>query len=375
MEQFKLLRYLYALNQTKGIGVKSAKTLVDYFGDIASVFEFKNCYKMQDENPKLMAFRAELKKGFLSSVCALSAHKELEFLASKNAALIHCGQKNYPQLLSQCPDAPLGLMVKGSIPEYNFWISVVGTRRATAMGLDFCRTVIKDLAPLNPVIVSGLAKGIDYCAHQTALELGLPTVACLAHGLNQIYPKDHHSIAAAIEKQGALLTEFWSQSEFHPSNFLQRNRLIAGLSHVTLVIESTSKGGSLITAQFANSYDREVLAMPGNPYQKTHEGCNELIKSHQAHMMTQAADVIRIMGWPQSTTEQKIMINIDQTQRAILNKVHRQPYIHKDELSRILDLKPGILQGALLNLELSGLLLTQSGCCLLSNRGVRALDG
>ena len=110
------------------------------------------------------------------------------------------------------------------------------------MGLDFCRTLIRELAPLNPVIVSGLAKGIDFCAHQTALDLGLSTVACLAHGLNQIYPKEHYAIAREIEQKGALITEFWSKSDFHSSNFLQRNRIIAGLSHATVVIESGKKG-------------------------------------------------------------------------------------------------------------------------------------
>jgi len=190
----------------------------------------------------------------------------------------------------------------------------------------------------------------------------------------QIYPKEHYSIAQKIEKNGALVTEFWSQSPFHASNFLQRNRIIAGLSHATLVIESGVKGGSLITAQFANGYDREVFAMPGNPYQNTHQGCNELIKNHQAHMITETADLIRIMGWTQCEQSSGLAVDLDPTQRAILERVHLQPYIHKDELSRDLKLNAGVLQGALLNLELFRLLLTQSGCCLLSNRGVRALD-
>jgi len=375
MERIKVLRQLYALHHTRGIGVKSAKALVDAFGDLNSVFQWDNGPIGEEENPKSTALRAELKKCFSSIKCRSSAERELEFMSQKNVALLQWGTQNYPELLSECRDAPLGLMIRGSIPKSSFWISVVGTRGATPLGIDFCRSIIRDLAPLNPVIVSGLAKGIDYCAHQTALELGLPTVACLAHGLNQIYPKEHYLMAAAIENQGALLTEFWSQSEFHPSNFLQRNRLIAGLSHVTIVIESKSKGGSLITAQFANEYHREVFAMPGHPYQKTQEGCNELIKNHQAHMITQAADLVRIMGWAQPEAEPQIFVNLDQTQRAILNKVHLQPYIHKDELSRSLQLNPGMLQSALLNLEMSGLLLTQTGCCLLSNRGVRALDG
>lgn len=375
MEQIKVLSQLYALYRTKGIGVRSARALVDFFGDLPSVFKFNEKPTSEEENLKLKALRQTLKKIYSSSDCASSAQRELEFMTRNKVRLLQLGGGNYPELLSQCGDAPLALMVRGSIPESNYWISVVGTRRASALGLDFCRSIIRDLAPLNPVIVSGLAKGIDHCAHQTALDCGLSTVACLAHGLNQIYPKEHYSMARAIEKQGALLTEFWAQAEFHPSNFLRRNRLIAGLSHVTLVIESRSKGGSLITAQFANEYNREVFAMPGNPYEKNREGGNALIKNHQAHMITQAADLVRIMGWIQAAPEPQSVVDIDPMQRAILNRVQLQPYIHKDELSRSLNLNPGVLQGVLLKLELSGLLLTQSGCCLLSNRGVRALDG
>jgi DNA processing protein len=374
MEQLKLLRQLCALHQTKGVGVKSARALVEFFGDVASIFDHDNWAKAQEENPKLFALRDELMRSFVSSDCQVGAQLEMEFIKRKKIKLIEIGGNEFPELLAQSSDAPLSLMVRGSIPKSPYWISIVGTRRATALGLDFCRSIICELAPLNPVIVSGLAKGIDYCAHQTALELGLPTVACLAHGLNQIYPKEHYSIAQKIEKNGALITEFWSQSPFHASNFLQRNRIIAGLSHATLVIESGVKGGSLITAQFANGYDREVFAMPGNPYQKTHQGCNELIKTHQAHMITETADLIRIMGWTQCEQSSGLTVDLDPTQRAILERVHRQPYIHKDELSRDLKLNAGVLQGALLNLELFGLLLTQSGCCLLSNRGVRALD-
>lgn len=374
MEQVKVLRQLYALHQTKGIGAKSARALVNIFGNIAAVFEFDKMPDGQDQNPKLMALRAGIKQFIATSDCLSSAQKEKDFIERNKIELIELGSEDYPALLSECCDAPLALMVRGSLPTSPFWISVVGTRRASVQGLDFCRSIIRELAPLNPVIVSGLAKGIDYCAHQTALELGLPTVACLAHGLNQIYPKEHYSVAQQIEKHGALLTEFWSQSPFHASNFLQRNRIIAGLSHVTLVIESADKGGSLITAKFANDYDREVFAVPGNPYQRAHQGCNQLIKDHQAHMVTETADIVRIMGWSHCHSESKFNVDIDSTQRAILKSVHLKPYIHKDELSRVLNLNAGVIQGALLQLELLGLLLTQSGCCVLSNRGVRALD-
>lgn len=373
MEELKVLQQLYAIHRTKGIGIRSAKALIQFFGGLDGVFKLDNRPEALSAHAKLSASRVQLKRFFESSECRETAHREHEFMLRNGIEFLPFDQAHFPNLLGQCPDAPLALMVQGALPKAQYWVSVVGTRRATAFGLDFCRSVIKELAPLNPVIVSGLAKGIDFCAHETALDLGLTTVACLAHGLNQIYPKEHHTLAKEIEKQGALITEFWSSSEFHPSNFLQRNRIIAGLSHVTLVVESGTKGGSLITAQFANEYHREVFAVPGSPNQSAFAGCNELIKNHQAHLMTETADIVRIMGWKKTLDQQEILVNIDQTQRAILTKVNAQPYIHKDELSCSLNLNAGMLQGALLNLEISGLLLTQSGCCLLSNRGVRAL--
>lgn len=373
MEELKALHQLCALHRTKGIGVRSAKALIDFFGNVDRVFEFDKSPESLSEHVKISSLRNRLKRFFESSECREIARHEHEYMRRSSIQLMRFDHVHFPGLLNQCPDAPLALMVRGALPKAKYWVSIVGTRRNSVFGMDFCRTVIKELAPLNPVIVSGLAKGIDYFAHKTALDLGLTTVACLAHGLNQIYPKEHLALAKEIEKNGALITEFWSNAEFHPSNFLQRNRIIAGMSPVTLVLESGAKGGSLITAQFANEYHREVFAVPGSPNQTSFAGCNELIKNHQAHMLTETADIARIMGWKKPLSQQEILLNIDQTQRAILRMVNAHPYIHKDNLSRSLNLNAGILQGALLNLELSGLLLTQSGCCLLSNRGVRAL--
>lgn len=373
MEELKVLQQLYAIHRTKGIGIRSAKALIQCFGGLDGIFEWDNKPEALSANAKLSSFRNQLKRFFESAECRENAHREHEFMRRNGIELLPFDQAHFPNLLGQCPDAPLALMVQGALPKAEYWVSVVGTRRATVFGRDFCRSLIQELAPLNPVIVSGLAKGIDFCAHETALDLGLTTVACLAHGLDQIYPKEHYTLAKEIEKQGALITEFWSDSEFHPSNFLQRNRIIAGLSQVTLVIESGVKGGSLITAQFANEYHREVFAVPGSPNQSAFAGCNELIKNHQAHMVTETADIVRIMGWKKTGSNQETVVDIDPTQRSILKMVNDQPYIHKDELSRSLNLNAGMLQAALLNLEISGLLLTQSGCCLLSNRGARAL--
>lgn len=171
-------------------------------------------------------------------------------------------------------------------------ISIVGTRSVTSYGTAFCEKLIEDLAPLDPIIVSGFAYGVDICAQKTAVKHNLQNIGCLAHGLNQIYPKVHSKYVADVEKNGGFVTEFWSTSNPDRENFLKRNRIIAGMSEATIVVESAEKGGSLVTADIANSYDRDVFAVPGRAQDKFSSGCNNLIKQQKAHMITSAADLI-----------------------------------------------------------------------------------
>ena len=373
MEQLAVLKKLSALSNTPGIGAISAKKLADQYGGINALFDFDNKKATGLQHDKVENLRQAIGHTYRSQDNHLRAQKEQAFMAAKGVDLTHYGQENYPELLRECPDAPMGLMMRGSWPKNQIFIGVVGTRKPSKYGVEFCRELIKELAPLNPVIVSGLAYGIDVTAHRTALDLGLNTLACLAHGIDRVYPKSHAQLAECIVQNGALLTEFWTQSEFHPSNFLQRNRIIAGLTSATVVIESGAKGGSLITAQFANAYDREVFAVPGHPYQSTNSGCNDLIKNHAAHLLTNAADMIRVMGWSlnQSPAQHS---GLNQQQRQLVRVINDQPYIHVDALAKDLKFKLGPLQSELLYLEMGGYVLSQSGCYVLSNRGVRALE-
>ena len=195
-------------------------------------------------------------------------------------------------------DGPILFFQRGNIAlENKKIISIVGTRKITTYGISFCEKLLAELAPFNPVIVSGFAYGIDICAHKSAISNGLQNIACLAHGMNRIYPKAHQKYMSKVAQNGGFISEFWSSDTFSRNNFLKRNRIIAGMSQATIVIESAAKGGSLVTADIANSYSRDVFAVPGRATDSQSQGCNMLIKTHQASIITSAADLVYHLGW------------------------------------------------------------------------------
>lgn len=207
---------------------------------------------------------------------------------------------DYPQRLLECADAPLVLYYIGNADlNQTKIISIVGTRQITSYGKDICRKFIRELHEMCPqvLIVSGLAYGVDICAHRESLANGYDTLGVLAHGLDQIYPYHHRDTAAKMVEHGGLLTEFMTQTNADKVNFVRRNRIVAGISDATIVIESAAKGGSLITAEIAQSYDRAVFAFPGNVNQPFSEGCNNLIRDNGAGLISNAEDFVKAMGW------------------------------------------------------------------------------
>ena len=231
--------------------------------------------------------------------------------------------ENYPKYLKHCIDGPILIFQKGNIDlAQRKIISVVGTRNITSYGTSFCEQFIEELAPLNPVIISGFAYGVDICIQREAVKNGLQTIGCLAHGLNQIYPKVHAKYQAEVIKNGGFYTEFWSTSKPERENFLKRNRIIAGVSEATVVVESAEKGGSLVTADIANSYNRDVFAVPGRTTDKYSLGCNNLIKQQKAHVMTSAADLIYLLDWDieekkNTPIQKQLFIELDKIEQEI----------------------------------------------------------
>ncbi len=228
------------------------------------------------------------------------AEAEVKYMEEHKIRACTLLDDDYPQRLLECADAPLVLYYKGNSDlNQTRIISIVGTRQITNYGRDLCHKFIRELNELCPqvLIVSGLAYGVDICAHRESLANGYETIGVLAHGLDQIYPYHHRDTAAQMVEHGGLLTEFMTQTNADKANFVRRNRIVAGMSDATIVIESAAKGGSLITAEIAQSYDRAVFAFPGNVGQPFSEGCNNLIRDNGAGLISSAEDFVKAMGW------------------------------------------------------------------------------
>ena len=297
----KELLYTLALQRTPNLGDTSAKKLLRAVGSAEAIFKEKKhnllkidgigVFKLKDLNENQQLAEAEA---------------ELRFIEDNQIEFSYFLDKTYPERLKHCLDGPILYFHRGNIDLKNKKvISIVGTRKVTTYGTTFCQNLIEELAPLNPVIVSGFAYGVDITAHRAAIDNGLQTIACLAHGLNQIYPKVHKKYVSKVKENGGFITEFWSDDPFDRNNFLKRNRIIAGISEATIVIESAEKGGSLVTADIANSYNREVFAVPGRSTDSQSQGCNNLIKTQQAHLLTNAADLIFQLGWELKEKDKK----------------------------------------------------------------------
>jgi DNA processing protein len=251
------------------------------------------------------------------------------------------------------------LFQKGSIDwDTQPIISVVGTRKLTTYGLAQCEKIIETLAVFNPIIVSGFAYGTDIAAHKFALKNQLQTVGCMAQGLQHTYPKSHLKYRNLIENQGGFVTDFWSTAAMDPSNFLRRNRLIAGLSEATIVIESAEKGGSLATASMAFGYNREVFALPGRITDSQSQGCLNLIKTKNAHLVSNPADIPYILNWSletqQKVLQKKLFVELDSDEKIIYNYLKKENKSALDVIAIACEMPTSKVAYLLLNLELKG---------------------
>ncbi|MDR1103087.1 MAG: DNA-processing protein DprA, partial [Tannerella sp.] len=289
--------YLIALSLLKGIGCILARHLLQYFGDAEIIFSEKK--RLLEKVPGI-GERTVAKMMEARTEALHRAEREMAFIEKKGIRLYSITEDDYPLRLRDCPDAPVVFYFKGNADlNAQHIISVVGTREATDYGRGLTATLLKDLAEMFPglLVVSGLAYGIDVCAHRNALKNGLPTVGVLAHGLDRIYPAVHRSVAVEMSTGGGVLSDFPGETVPVRENFLQRNRLIAGLADATVVVESAEKGGALVTADIAFSYGREVYAFPGRTVDKRSGGCNRLIQVNKAGLITSAHDLATAIGW------------------------------------------------------------------------------
>lgn len=348
--------YLLALHRLKHIGDATAKKLLEILGSAEAVFSEK-----PNKLSKINGLGTKRIQSIKNEVDFDSAERELRFVQDNNIDFLFFKDKHYPHNLKHCIDGPLILFKKGNIDLVNKpIISIVGTRKITTHGIRFTEKLVEDLSVFKPVIVSGFAYGTDITAQKAAIKHKLQTIGCLAHGLNQIYPKVHKKYEAQILENGGFYTDFCSDDNFDRNNFLKRNRVIAGLSEATLVIESAEKGGSLVTADIANSYNREVFALPGRYSDKMSIGCNNLIKKQKAMMMTSAADVIYMLNWQLENKEKtsrqvELFVELTPQEKIVVETLKAMSKSELDPLALECNIPTSKLSTLLLNLELKGI--------------------
>ena len=289
--------YAMALTRLTNFNYQQALQLYRAVGSAQMLFEHRNEIGdiLKDASPRLMKALKDWDEPMRR------AEAELRFMEEHRIRALTLNSDDYPQRLTECPDAPIILYYTGNADlNQAKIISIVGTRHITTYGQDLVRRFVSELRELCPqvLIVSGLAYGVDINAHRRALENGYETVGVLAHGLDQIYPYRHRDTAAQMVNHGGLLTEFMSQTNADKPNFVRRNRIVAGMADAVILVESAAKGGGLITADIAQSYARSVFAFPGNVGQFFSEGCNNLIRDNGAGLISNAQDFVKAMGWP-----------------------------------------------------------------------------
>ena len=347
------LTYHIAFADLQGMGVDLARKLLDIVGSEERFFTMS-----ERELRDLTRGRSKIYRDDYRRECLERAVIEEKFIREHNITATYFTDAPYPHRLLEAPDAPVMLYSLGQCDlESSHVISVVGTRHATQYGIRFCDTLISELAQRLPdlVVVSGLAYGIDIAAHRAALKHGVPTVAVLPRGLNHIYPANHRNDAIAIAKNGGmLLTDYTSQDEVQKSNFLARNRIVAALSDCTVIVESAGTGGALVTASLAMSYNRDVMAVPGRCGDEFSTGCNKLIATNKAALITGADDLLAAMRWEGKTpTPQQLNLfpELTKEQQAVVDAIRDHGEIHLNTLADKLQLPVYKLMSTLVEID------------------------
>lgn len=358
------LHHQIALTFIKKIGPVLAKSMLSQFGDAEQIFRVSKTSLTRargvgEKRLQLADFDEALRR----------AEAELNFIEKNNVEVLFYTDARFPKRLKNCNDSPLLLYARGNTNlNMQRVISIVGTRKATDYGKQLCRQLVEELQEYNVLIVSGLALGIDVAAHKECLRVGVPTVGVLGHGYDRMYPSQNRGTAEKMIENGGLLTEYPSGTNPDRENFPQRNRIVAGMADATVVVEAGLKGGALITAEIANTYNRDVFAFPGRLTDEYSEGCNFLIRNNKAALLTCVADLAYSLGWEKNselknTPEQLILpIDLSAGERAIFDIIreHKSP-LAIDDLSIKTSMPTSQLAMTLLDMELQGFIRSLPG--------------
>ncbi len=357
------LLHQLALTLVPNIGDVQAKILIQHFGEVSAIFKAKTSALEKIEG--IGSVRAKSIKEFDDFHIA---EKEQEFIEKYKIKTFFLTDKDYPKRLLNCYDSPTLLFYKG-IADLNApkIVAIVGTRTNTEYGKQFTEKLVKDLSEQNITIISGLAFGIDAMAHKAALKHGLPTVGVVGHGLDKIYPSENSSLAKEmIKEEGGILSEFFSGTKPDKHNFPLRNRIVAGISDATVVVETNIKGGSMITGNLANAYNRDVFAVPGRTTDTKSSGCNHLIKYNKAILLTDADELLELMGWKEKsktkTKKQKeLFIELTPEEKQVVQLLQAKETVSIDEINLSSGLSSSTIAAAILNLELQNVVASLPG--------------
>lgn len=354
--------YMMALTQMPSLTLTNLHQLIDELGSATAIYENRKSLKqvMPSASQKTLDVLAAMDSHLAR------AEQELAFCRKGSLRCLGINDEDYPQRLKDCPDAPVLIYYRGTADlNARHIVSMVGTRQITDYGKDLCHSFVRDLKSLCPdaVVVSGLAYGVDVHCHRAALEEGLDTVGVLAHGLDQIYPRHHRDTAKQMLSQGGLITEYMSGTPIDKRNFVQRNRIVAGMADAVIVVESATKGGSLITADIALSYDRQVWAFPGRIHDIHSAGCNRLISSNCASLLTGAEDFCVAMGWADDVqhqqqlsegVQQELFAEYSEEEQRILRALSKDDSKQINILAVETNIPIGQLSSLLFSLEMKG---------------------
>ena len=361
--------YAAALTRINHFNLTTSMELYRKLGSATAVMEHRHDIKavLPDATPRLEEALKDV------SEAMRRAEQEMKFDENHNIQPLVIGDENYPERLRRCDDAPLVLYYRGTANlNHRHIISIVGTRHCTIYGQDIIRRFTADMKSLCPdtIIISGLAYGVDINAHRQALTNGMETVGVLAHGLDYLYPTAHRETATEMLKQGGLATEFMTGTNADKMNFVRRNRIVAGLADATIVVESASKGGSLITANLASDYNRDVFAFPGNVGVPYSMGTNNLIRDNKATLITSAEDFVNLMGWANDNQllkakkngiERQLFPELNDNEKKIASLLANNNNMQISVISMRSGLTIPTISAALLNMEMQGIVRQMAG--------------
>ncbi len=356
------LLYNIAITQIPGIGDILAKNLIAYCGGSEAVFKEKASALI-----KIPGIGKVLANKIIKQNALERAEEEIKFIEEYNISALNYLDTEYPKRLTHCADSPVMLYYKGNADLNALKIlSVVGTRNISSYGKSICEKLVKDLAAHDVLVVSGLAHGVDIYAHKLAVDNNIPTVGVLAHGLDRIYPSVNTATAKRMVKNGGLLTDFLSGTNPDRENFPKRNRIVAGMADATIVVESKEEGGSLITADIANSYSRDVFAFPGRTDDACSRGCNNLIQQSKAALVQSASDILRMMGWEEKNETKKavqpqLFFNLNPDEEVLVNILKEKKSVGIDDMCFAAKFSMSKVSSLLLSLEFSGVVQSLPG--------------